>query len=94
MLKYLVVPLPHEQGKCLSFIFALTQIDNLQTLYALSPGLEIFWSLYEFYLPDILKLIHLPNNGSDLVGHKKAVYFVNPKKNKNKIQPTAHNPDS
>jgi hypothetical protein len=42
MLKYLVVPLPHEQGKCLSFIFTLTQIDNLQSLYALSPGLEIF----------------------------------------------------
>lgn len=85
MLKYLLVPLPNEQGKCLSFVFTLTQIDNLQTLYALSPGLEIFGSLYEFYLPDILKLIHLPNTGSDLVGHKKAVYFVNPKRNKNKI---------
>jgi hypothetical protein len=85
MLKYLLVPLPHKQGKYLSFIFTLTQIDNLQTLYALSPGLEIFGSLYEFYLPDILKLIQLPNTGSDLVGHKKAVYFVNPKRNKNKI---------
>jgi hypothetical protein len=85
MLKYLFVPLPQEQGKCLSFIFTLSQIDNLQTLYALSPGLEIFGSLYEFYLHDILKLIYLPNAGSDLVGHKKAVYFVNPKRNKNKI---------
>jgi hypothetical protein len=85
MLKYLLGPLPHKQGKCLSFIFTLTQIDNLQTLYTLSPGLEIFGSLYELYLPDILKLIHLPNTGSDLVGHKKAVYFVNPKRNKNKI---------